>query len=649
MRTAHDTTLIKKLTAAGVAGLLGWSMVAPGLAAAAGSSAGGASSETYTVGDFGLGSVKLTGRTFAFAGTLPLPGSWNGAQANGRLELSSTDIHPGSTLHVLVDGSDVATVTLHDGTQNITFSSGALPAGGVKLALSGSLTGGKVVRGHTVVRPTVAVAPNTVLAVNRTGLASLPTLSQVPDALANHLALQASPLTVVFPAVPSTTDVRAAMVAAGAVARADTYPGIKVSALVAPTPAQLAGVTGPILTIDDTGSHTHTGALSLQRLASGSLDLTVSGSGQSLLGAARLLSSPWMRSLSGESARVPQGLQTAAATQALDPSSVSMTPASASGVGALMATSMFEMPVDQVIARGQAVLRLALDYDAPRGGRVTIALNGNTLGTYNAPPQGQTLRISTFKLSANWTENGNLLPGYYLQPGINFVTVTATPAGRSQGSSGRISVDSGSGVAMSTSPRPVTTNLSLWPFPFYGAHAWTRTTVVLSKHTDLPTLSALLAAMANTERITGVPADPQITTAAPTVAQRDGDMIVVGNPGLAALPYGGPLVSGLLAETNVIDGGVALIALDAQSLGALGQGYEPDTLSGRAVLVAPNGSARTVESAPPVAGFEAPSHAWLKPAALIALIVLGWIVVQARRARRRLVDLPPMTTDGTVR
>jgi hypothetical protein len=470
-------------------------------------------------------------------------------------------------------------------------------------------------------------------------------VSALPGALTANGALRSAPLGVALPAHPSADSVRAAMVAAGAIARAQGGKGIHVYAVDGPTPAQLLSAPGPVLAIVDRPG---AGSLSLSRLSSGRLELTVAGHGASLLAAARTLSSPWIHSLSGVSARIPAGVGAAPAQVSAAPAQLSVAPAGSAGVGTLRSSSTFSMPVDQVVTRGQAVLRVGVSYDAPSGGRVRISLNGNTLGAYTAPAGGSAFRVSTFKLSSNWTENGNLLPGYFLQPGSNRVSVTATPLGGARdrgGAVAHLSIDRGSGLAMATAPRPSTEQLSLWPFPFYGAHAWTRTTVVMARTTPIASLSALIGAMANAERVTGVPSDPVVTYRAPTAAQRSQNLIVAGPPTLAAIAYSGPLPAGLLAEVHILLGGTALVGLDDRAFGALGYGYQPGSLNGRVVLVGSNGQAHTIVDAPTAEGFGAPPHPWLAPAALIAALVLGWVVVQMRRARRRLVEMPELPLD----
>jgi hypothetical protein len=645
--------------ALGAAGLLTAQAAAPGLAAAAGTTAppGTASAPpatatappatasappatvpagaTFTVGQLGLGTVMLNGKVPARTVTAALPAAWSGARAAGRLVVAATGVRPGEMLRVFADGAPVGEAPLHAGVQDVTFSTGALRAGAISFRVVA--TGGR-----RATDAKVTIDPSSTVSVHRTGLAKLPPLSALPGALADPAAAWVTPLTVALPAHPSGDVLRAAMTAAGAVAKADGAPGVRAFAELAPSPAELASTNGPVLAVDERPG---TARLAVSYLPSGQLQLTLSGSGDALQTAARLLSTPWMRSLNGHTATVPGNVSMTTPQPPSSPAQEPVLPAHATGSGTLKLASTFQLPVDRVITNGKATLRVGINYDSPTGGRVRIALNGNTLGAYNASAQGRTLHVVSYKLSSNWTDGGNLLPGFYLQPGSNRVTVTASPQGTATRSATpqHLSLAPGSGLALDTVSRPSTEQLALFPFPLYGPQGWTRTTVVLPRRPDAATLGALITAMANTERITGQPADPAVTSSAPTAGQRSGNLLVVGNPGtLAGLAYSGPSSRGVLAESRIPYGGVALIAFGAQALGGIGQGYEPNTLNGRAVLIDAHGRAHTLLAAPAVSGFGTPTRPWLKPAALLALLALGWIVVRIRESRKRLDALPDM-------
>jgi Bacterial cellulose synthase subunit len=621
-------TKTKRLLALTLTGLIALQAATPQQATAI------SQSETMNLGALGLGTLKLGAKAPATEVTAALPAAWSGAKASVRLVLSSQHVRPGQTLAVLVDGTQQTTTALRAGSQDVSFTTGTLPGGTVRFELK-----------QAGPAATVTVEPASQVSLTSTGAAPLPQLSSLPGSLLATKAAATTPLTVALPPVRSATVLRAAMIAAGAVAKADSPEGIKVVAALDSSPTQLAATPGPVLVIDQRPGR---GALSLAFLPSGQLELTVAGSGQSLLNAARLLSSPWIRSLNGEHADVPDGVGSSLATPAGVPTQETLAPARAQGRGPLSVSSSFVAPVQRVIAHGKATLRLGLDYNAPAGGRIAVTLNGNTLGAYQAASQGSAVHVLSFKLSSNWSEAGNLLPGYYLQPGANVVTVKLTPPRSARrGPSSQLALTTDSGLALSSVARPVTEQLGLWPFPLYGQHGWSRTTIVLA-HTPTPaTISALLAVMANTERVTGVPADPAVTFRAPDAQQRAGNLFVIGNPTvLAALPYSGPLDPGVLAESHILYGGVAAMAIGPQALSVVGYGYQPGLINARAVLVTPTGHVVTVVAAPPVNGFAAPSRPWLAPAALIALFVLGWLALQVRRARRRLSDLPDLKSQS---
>jgi hypothetical protein len=195
--------------------------------------------------------------------------------------------------------------------------------------------------------------------------------------------------------------------------------------------------------------------------------------------------------------------------------------------------------------------------------------------------------------------------------------------------------------------------LALWPFPLYGSHAWSRTALVLPRGLDSATLAATIAALANTERLTGVPADPQVTYGVPSPQQLSGNLIVVSDPPrtlpAVELAHSQPEMAGVLEEDHIAGGGVALLAYGARALAPLAQGYNPGVLGGRAAVVDTSGHSRMLAAARPATIFSQPSRPWLGPAALLAVLAIGWIVLRTVRARRRLRNLPEhaTTTEGS--
>jgi hypothetical protein len=254
--------------------------------------------------------------------------------------------------------------------------------------------------------------------------------------------------------------------------------------------------------------------------------------------------------------------------------------------------------------------------------------------------------MQTYKLASDPSLSGDLVPGWWVGPGVNRVQITATPktaAGRS--AQARLQLLPGTKLTLKTRERPPAMQLGLWPFPLYGKQAWSHTTLLTTAGLDLNTLSSLIGALANTERITGLPADPAVSYAAPTAAQLKGNVIAVSQPGhFISMSLGPtqPSLNGLLEEVQIPHGGIALFAYGPRSLAALGQGYNPTMLNGSAVLIDAAGHSRMLAPGRTVSMFKEPKWPWLAPAAFLALLAFGWLGVHGMRARRRLVELPEL-------
>ncbi|MEA2146390.1 MAG: hypothetical protein QOG59_1977, partial [Solirubrobacteraceae bacterium] len=327
-----------------------------------------------------------------------------------------------------------------------------------------------------------------------------PTLAALPDVLWQGAAKRA-PLTLALPASASGTALRAAILAAGAAQRAAGVHGLSVRVLLAPTAAQLAAAPGSEIVIDERPG---TSSLALTPESRGRVRLTVAGAGDGLLSAARLLSVPAIRAFTTRSASVPTGLATPV-THNPAPTSVAVRAGSVTGRGTLSLNTQFTLPLDRQLA-GDSVLQIVAGYDSPAGGRISVRLQGGVLGATNVPANGPLRTALDAKLSSDPALTGDTLPGWWAHPGVNQLTLTASP--KRAGAPGTLQVLPNSRVAVATRPRAATLQLGLWPFPIYNDHAWSQATVVLGAQPDARTLSALIGALANTERITGVTPDP---------------------------------------------------------------------------------------------------------------------------------------------
>src|SRR5207302_2051701 len=115
-------------------------------------------------------------------------------------------------------------------------------------------------------------------------------------------------------------------------------------------------------------------------------------------------------------------------------------------------------------------------------------------------------KLLKLKLAADPSLAGDLIPGWWAHPGVNQVSVSATPNQAGVGARSTLQLLSGSSLHLTTKERPAALQLGLWPFPIYDAHAWADATVALPANPDVATLSALIGALSGSQRITGIPA-----------------------------------------------------------------------------------------------------------------------------------------------
>lgn len=471
---------------------------------------------------------------------------------------------------------------------------------------------------------------------------SRPTLAQLPNVLASGAAARA-PLTIALSQPVSGTALRAAILAASAAQRAEGAHGLAVRVLLHPTRGQLDSAPGATIVIDQRPGAPR---LALAASSRGRVQVTIAGSGADLLTAARLLSVPAIHAFTTPAATVPAGL-VAPVTHDPAPASVALAPGSVSGRGPLTLRTQFTLPLDRQLV-GDTAVRIVSAYDSPAGGRVSARLQGGVLGATDVPAKGPLRAVVKSKLSDDPALTGDTLPGWWAHPGANQVTVSATP--QRAGASGTLQVLPTSRVSLQTSPRAAALQLGLWPFPIYNDHAWSHATVLVASMPDATTLAALIGALANTERITGIPADPAVALGNPSTQQASGNLIIAGAAAhsaaagqlsaLRGLHATQPALPGMLEEVRLPSGAVALLAGGARALSALGPDYALGSVSGRAALVDGLGRAHALAAGEPIRTFASPRLPWLAPAAFLALLVLGWIAVRITRAQRRMATMP---------
>jgi hypothetical protein len=593
-------------------------------------------SATFRVDQVGLQDRVLAGAMPVRELTVPVPASWRATRTTVHLVLSSARVRRGQLVRVAVNGTQRASVRLVNGVQRVSFTTPPLSGRTLRLAISGELARRCPRDGE--LRTAVTVLPSSSVSFTRAGVRPVPALADLPGALADRLGPHVSPLTVALPKRPSRTATRAAIVAASAVARETGTAGLPVR--VARGEAQVASAPGPVLQIAERSGPARLGVV---RQAGGQLRLTVTGRGGRLLDAARLLSSPRIAALRGRSDYVPRDA-IAEITKAAKVRRIALAPAAVRGSGTLSLTRGFVLPVDQAIDQ-EAPLNLRVAYDAPGGGRVKAAMNGHSFGAFDARGEGNIAKTLRKQFARDTIHELDLRPGY------NELSVTAEPAADENACVAgavvpRLQLARGSKLELETSPRRQALQLALWPFPLYGKAAWSETTVALPAYAGPSALAALIEALANSARVTGVPADPEVTFRRPTASQRAGNLVVLADPerpnALLRLPRKERPVEGLLEAADLPNGGVALVAHGRRALRPLGQPYRTGLVNGRAAIVAARGDVRTVAPGVMLSMYERPRWPWIGPAAVLALFALGWLARRTLLARRRLQALPEL-------
>jgi hypothetical protein len=450
-------------------------------------------------------------------------------------------------------------------------------------------------------------------------------------------------LALAFVQAPTPSTLRVAVTAASAFAGLSSH-GVTIESYIRPTQREILSSPDPVIEVS---SRPGAPTLSARYLANGNLLVSLAGQGQSLLNAAKLLSTRWISALSSSSSNLPASLTArVAGLDTTQHGTENLAAGTVSGNGAVSISRQVSIPVQKVITQGQAVLRMGVEYNAPGGGRLTFKLNGWTLGSAHASGRGNTF-VYRERIASVWTDAPNLQPGYYLNPGENTLTITAQPSNPqlAQAVGTQLALTTHSSLRMTLTRRRPQIQLDLWPFPVYNG-SWNHTTVVMPAPSQLSplSLSTLITALANTERLTGAAADPQITFSHPTAAQRRGNLLVYGPPeSTSGLTPKLPIVPGLLSEQKLAHGGYVLFATDRQALDIYAAtGYAPSLVNGQAAVVDADGQAHTLVGATAPIVFRTPKVVWLKPAGAIAAIILMWVAVRVYLARRRLRRRNPL-------
>ncbi|MFP5364568.1 MAG: cellulose biosynthesis cyclic di-GMP-binding regulatory protein BcsB [Thermoleophilia bacterium] len=596
-----------------------------------------------------MSATTLQGRAPVATATIPLPGDWRTVSGTLRLRWqASPAVTPNSTLGVRIDGALLAVRALSAGRGAIDVPVASHRVAGKRLLVE--------IEGQLHARvdaqcclPDPATGAIVVLDARRSRMTLAgrrstgePLLAELPGTLVDALGERATPLYLALPARPTGDELRAAALAAGAVARATRTRTVPIKVLLGAPPQRLLTLDAQVVRIIGRGSP----RVAVRRRADGRLIVTLNGRGAAVVRAAWALARPRAPFLPGSAAAVRTPFAPRPAPVAVR---APIAPAGLRGTGPLLVSAGFRLPEARELTTDKARLELDLGVSAPAGGRIEIALNNWPLVTRNLPRQGPgRLRVALDLVRDPVDAIDHRVALASFVPGDNFLAIRADlPAGQPVGGAGdaqppEVRVLATSGVRYASRPRRGAATLALWPWPYATAPAMAGTTVVLPAAPDESELAWALWTVAEASRWTGAPAAPRFAVA--PAALPGGDVVVLAR-GLRApveLPAGAPAAprNGLL-ETYASGGRRLLVAYGVRALRPLGAGYYAGRVRGAAAVVGADGTARTVVDAPRPPAFERRPLPWKVPAAILVGSVLALIGLRVRSLRRRLRDLPP--------
>ncbi len=307
--------------------------------------------------------------------------------------------------------------------------------------------------------------------------------------------------------------------------------------------------------------------------------ITLAGAPDQLVRAAAALRPSVARSLRGaKSASLPEVVVRRRAL----PRRLPLRGGSFEGYGRGVVTSAFDLPVWREALRG-ARLRVAVNYNAPAGGRAQVLVNGRGVDTQDLVQNGS----PRFTVEEELAGRGPALQRGDLLPGRNEVQVDAqltyprTRCERPQELGSVRLTDFGS-VTLLTRPRPVVATLSTFPFPLNQRAGWVGSTVQLPPSPTDRELVAIIGTLAESRRLTGELVVPTIRVG---TGLPKGPALILARPSAVpkelARSSAGPAEEGVLTATPR-DGTVQFLAIGAKALGPLSINSSIGIVQGRA-------------------------------------------------------------------
>jgi hypothetical protein len=649
MTDAAPTPLPRLIAVLAIGGLLG--LAAPSVASA----------ETTTVPFVASdeGTVRFGGGLDQFAGGIPVPVRWT--SIGGRVRISwraSQQLRGSSGLQVRVGDTIVGSTNLGPGPGSATYT---VP----RTALRGSSRTVPVsieTRLQTSEQCPLPDDPAAWLQLDRSsgvtltgeGSTVLPRLKALPGALVAGVGRKRGGVLIRFTRTPTPDAIRAASLAAGEVAAAAGGEGIAVRVSKPGSPTRRR-VGETVLTVVEGAAvpRIHTELIGPDRSAV----VVLEGRGEGLLRAAGALRPSVARRLAGTSASGAALPQVTVRRGSL-PRRVRLPTGEVTGVGTQELTLGFRIPEWREVLRGSR-LRLAATYDAPSGGRAVVAINGRNL-------VGEPLTVrgpSRFVVEQALAPRGPALFRGDLRAGDNSVTIQTRlnrPRNRSctpeAEDGGALAVQESGSVTLQTRARPVTSTLSVLPFPLNRRPGWEGTTVQLPASPTEAELAAVIGTLAEARRASRELVLPAVQLGGDTPS---GTALVLARPDAVpedlAKGVPGPKASGVLTSSKSGDA-VRILAIGPKALLPLANGYFVGKVQGRTVeALSTTQVATRVPDAELVTGIERGPVAYRWPLIIIGVAIIAFAALALRSATKRLRRRtaghapPPDGPDGDAR
>lgn len=644
----HPTTRL--LVALTVGGLLG--LAAPAAASAA--------ATTVPLSGPDDPAVRFAGGLDRFSGGVPVPVRWT--SVGGRVRLSwraSQQLSSRSGLQVRVGDTVVGSTAFGAGPGSATFTIPRAALRGtnrtVPVAIDTRLELDDV-RCPTPDDPAAWMQLDRTSSVTLDGAnpSALPTLKQLPGALVTTAGRSRSAVLVRFTAAPSPDAIRAASLAVGEIAAAAGGDGVAVRVSTPGSPTRRR-VGEAVVTIAEGAAspRVHTEIIGTDRAAV----VVLEGRGEGLIRAAGVLRPAVARRLSGTQA-AGDALPAVTVRRASLPRRVRLPASGTTGLGDSEVSLGFRIPEWREALRGSR-LRLAATYDAPAGGRAVVAINGRDLTGEPLTERGP----SRFAVEESLASRGPALNRADLRAGANSVTIRSrlnlprdlrcTPEAFEAGA---VDVQDSGSVTLQTRARPVTSTLSVLPFPLNRNPGWKGTTVQLPEAPTEAELGAVIGTLAEARRVSEELVLPAVQLGGDTPS---GTALVLARPDAVPddLAKGVPGLrnAGVLTSSKSGDD-VRVLAIGPKALLPLANGYSVGKVQGRTVeALSAERVAIRVPDAELVTGVERGPVPWRWPLIIIGVAIIAFAVLAlrstGRRLRRRTAGSapPPDGTDGDPR